>query len=60
MVENETENSVIEKPSLMKNTVKEQPLQDLECAKIIENYAMFFLFWVIEIKCRSRADGDEV
>ena len=34
-------------------------IEDLECAKIIENYALFFLFWVIAIECRSRADGDE-
>ena len=34
-------------------------IEDLECAKIIENYALFFLFWVIEIECRPRADGDE-
>ena len=59
MVENERENLVIEKPSLIKKTVKEQPLQYLECAKIIENYALFFLFWVIAIECRSRVDGDE-
>ena len=59
MVEDERENSVIEKPSLMKKTVKEHPLQDLECAKIIENYSLFFLFWIIAIECRSRDDGDE-
>ena len=34
-------------------------IEDLECAKTIENYALFFLFWVIEIECRPRADGDE-
>ena len=34
-------------------------IEDLECAKIIENYALFFLFWVIEIECIPRADGDE-
>ena len=34
-------------------------IEYLECAKIIENYALFFLFWVIEIECRPRADGDE-
>ena len=28
-------------------------------AKITENYALFFLFWVTEIECRSRADGEE-
>ena len=50
---------MIEKPSLMNKTVKEQPLQDLECAKIIENYALFFLFWVIAIECISQDDGDE-
>ena len=49
---------MIENPSLMKKIFKEQPLQDLECAKVIENYAMFFLFWVIAIECRSRVDGD--
>ena len=59
MVENERENSVIEKPYLMKKTVKEQPLQDLECAKIIENYALSFMFCVIAIECISRASGDE-
>ena len=26
-------------------------IEDLECANIIENYALFFLFWVIEIEC---------
>ena len=25
-------------------------IEDLECAKIIENYALFFLFWVIAIE----------
>ena len=33
-------------------------IKDLECAKIIENYALFFLIWVIEIECRPRDDGD--
>ena len=27
-------------------------IDDLECANIIENYALFFLFWVIAIECR--------
>ena len=40
-------------------TANKRLIEDLECAKIIENYAMFFLFWVIEIECRPRADGDE-
>ena len=26
-------------------------IEDLECAQIIENYALFFLFWVIAIEC---------
>ena len=29
-------------------------------AKITENSAQFFLFWVIEVKCIPRADGEEV
>ena len=28
-------------------------------AKITENSAQFSLFWVIEVKCRPRVDGEE-
>ena len=59
MVENERENSKIENPSLIKKTVKEQSLQDLECAKIIENYALFFLFWIIAIEWIPQAGRHE-
>ena len=32
---------------------------DIEMQQIIEVYALFFLFWVTEVECRPRADGDE-
>ena len=32
-------------------TTNKRLREDLECAKIIENYGLFFLFWVIEIEC---------
>ena len=31
-------------------TANKRLIEDLECAKIIENYALFFLFWVIAIE----------
>ena len=33
--------------------------EDIEMQKITENSAHFFLFWVIEVKCRPRAKGEE-
>ena len=33
-------------------TANKRLRENLECAKIIENYALFFLFWVIEIEYR--------
>ena len=32
---------------------------DIEMQQIIEFSAQFFLFWVIEVKCRPRAYGEE-
>ena len=32
---------------------------DIGMQKITENSAQFFLFWVIEVKCIPRADGEE-
>ena len=32
---------------------------DIEMQQIIKISARFFLFWVIEVKCRPRADGEE-
>ena len=32
-------------------TANKRLIEELECAKIIENYALFFLFWVIAIEC---------
>ena len=32
---------------------------DIEMQQIIEISAPFFLFWVTEIECRPRADGEE-
>ena len=34
--------------------------EDIEMQKITENSAQFFLFWIIEVKCRPRADGEEI
>ena len=32
---------------------------DIKMQQIIEFSAQFFLFWIIEVKCRPRADGEE-
>ena len=34
--------------------------EDIEMQNITENSAQFFLFWVIEVKCIPRADGEKV
>ena len=33
--------------------------EDIEMQRLLRIMLCFFLFWVIEIECKPRADGDE-
>ena len=46
-------------PKLWQMLIEMQNGMTFEMQQIIEISVMFFLFWVTEIECRPRADGEE-
>ena len=63
--ENESKNlhSDIKESKPIENVVPVETIsdekEDIEMQRLLRILLCFFLFWVIEIDCRPRADGDE-